>query len=192
MLFLRRARHFPCRTGRWNSDPDARRRLLLPSLLGEPIGRYRAGVCQADFVDAREVEQSIVESLGRNAIGWSVAASTDEIGCWEVLLSHPASNGLGFHTGKTDAAEAVATVLAGLVSTDELGIVAASPTLTHSDAVIGIRSLAQAFRWPNREVGAVAFLMFECGSLSEAEAAWISGFIGDGAPGRPRSPVGPL
>ena len=143
-------------------------------------------------MEAREIEQAIVESLGRNAIGWSVAASTDELGRWEVLLSHAASNGLAFDTGATDGAEAVSVVLSGLDSIDELGIVAAAPALTHPDAVIGIRSLAHAFKWTNREVGAVAFLMFECGALSEPEAAWISGFIGVAASGRPRSPIGPL
>ena len=62
-------------------------------------------------MEAREIEQAIVESLGRNAIGWSVAASTDELGRWEVLLSHAASNGLAFDTGATDGAEAVSVVL---------------------------------------------------------------------------------
>lgn len=143
-------------------------------------------------MEAAEVEQAIVESLGRNAVGWSITASINERGRWQVLLEHPASTGLVFDTAASDGFEALSFVLAGLNSNEEIAFVASAPALTHPDAVSGVRGLTQAFTWHNREVASVAFLMFECGCLSEPETAWLAGFIGGGAPGRPRSPVGPF
>jgi hypothetical protein len=75
-------------------------------------------------------------------------------------------------------------------SNDEIVIASAAPTLEHADLCLGVRTLSMAFRWHNREVGGVAFLMFEHGHLTESETAWLAGFVGLDAPATDVSPLG--
>jgi hypothetical protein len=135
------------------------------------------------------VKERIIESLGSRLDGWSVEASADPVAGWNITLSHPASAGLIIETGTTVEADAVETSVRVLTMSRELEIARAAPDLVHSDLVVGLRTVASAFRWDCREVAAVAFLMSEHGHLTLDETSWLSGFEGIGAPMQPSSPL---
>ena len=141
-------------------------------------------------MDGSNIEREIAASLGHRAIGWQISASVDEHGSWVVSLAHSASHGLVIETGQAEAAEATQRVIEVLTSIEEIETASAAPVLEHPDLILDIRGLAEGFRWDHREVGSLAFLMFEHGHITEVEAAWLAGYIGLGAPRQPVSPVG--
>jgi len=136
------------------------------------------------------IRGEVISWLGDRADRWTADASIDARGCWVVQLEHPASAGLTVETGAADEAEAARVAIRILTSNDEIEIAAASPTFDHPDLCLGVRALSSAFRWHNREVRGVSFLMFEYGHLSEPETAWLEGFIGTDAPASHVSPLG--
>jgi hypothetical protein len=107
-----------------------------------------------------------------------------------VSLTHPASAGLIIPTGSDSVAEAIEIAGRVLSASTEIDIASAAPALEHAELLLGLRTVATMFGWGNREVGAVAFLMFENGHLTLDETAWLAGYEGVGAPMRPHSPVG--
>lgn len=136
------------------------------------------------------VETRIIESLGPCLNGWTVAASIDSEMGWVIALTHPASAGLIVETGTAVEVDAVETGRRVLAASKEIDIACAAPVLQHAELIMDLRAVASAFGWDSREVGAVAFLMFEHGYLTLDETAWLSGYEGVGAPMQPRSPLG--
>ena len=136
------------------------------------------------------VDASIIKWLGPRLDRWSVDASVDPQTGWVIALTHPASAGLMIQTGTTDEAVAVETGRRVLAANAEIDIASAAPVLEHPDLILGLRTVATMFGWESREVGAVAFVMFENGHLTLDETAWLAGFEGVGAPMQPRSPIG--
>ena len=136
------------------------------------------------------ISSEIISWLGDRADRWTVVASTDDQGGWVVQLEHPASTGLGLETGATDEVDAARIAIRMLASSDEIAIAWTSPTLEHAELCLGVRTLATMFRWHNREVRGVTFLMFEHGHLTERETAWLAGFVGRDAPAAYLSPYG--
>jgi hypothetical protein len=142
-------------------------------------------------MDARNVANRIKEALGPRRDRWHVEVSSDAVGRWVIALSHPASAGLMVETQATDDDGAVAAGIRMLASAStEIEVATAAPELEHADLISGLRTISQMFKWDNREVGAIAFLMFEHGHLNQDETAWLSGYQGIGAPMAPRSPIG--
>ena len=141
------------------------------------------------------VAAEIIESLGPRLDRWSVEATRDQFGQWEVALTHPASSGIRLLTSTSDAAEAVAKATATLASpasfNHEIDIASAAPELEHPDLIAGLRTIAFAFKWDSREVRSVSFLMFEHRHLTHDETAWLAGYEGVDAPMTARSPLGP-
>jgi hypothetical protein len=146
-------------------------------------------------VDHSTIAAKVIESLGPRLDRWSVEATRDRFGQWEVALTHPASSGIRFLTSTSDEAEAVAKVAASLATSPtfdrEIAIACAAPDLEHPDLVSGLRTISFSFGWDCRQVRAVAFLMFEHGHLTHDETAWLAGFEGTDAPMEAVSPLGP-
>ena len=141
-------------------------------------------------MESTSIPSKIISWLGDRADRWTVVASIDDQGCWVVQLEHPASAGLGLETGAADEADAAPIAIRMLESNGEIAIASASPRLEHADLCLGVRTLAMAFQWHNREVAGVTFLMFEHGHLTERETAWLAGFVGHDAPSAHLSPLG--
>lgn len=135
------------------------------------------------------VETRIIELLGPRLDGWAVNASLDMQTGWVIALTHPASAGLIIETGTAIEADAVETGLRVLAVSKEIDIASAAPVLEHADLIMGLRTVATVFGWDTREVGAVAFLMFEHSHLTLSETVWLAGYEGVGAPMVPRNPL---
>ena len=136
------------------------------------------------------VETQLATWLSANSVGWTVVASRDRRGAWLVSLDHPASAGLRIETGATDALEATRIAMKCIKAADEITTASAAPALEHRDLVMEVRTIAQVFDWHTDEIRAVAFMLFSHGHISRGEAAWMSGFLGHGAPRHPVDPVG--
>ena len=140
-------------------------------------------------VTPTDVEIGIRESLRSRDDRWSVNASLAPDG-WKISLTHPASAGLIIETGTVVEHDAVEIARRVIASSTEIDIASAAPALEHLDLLLGLRTVAKAFGWQSREVGAVAFLLFENGLLTLDETAWLAGYEGIEAPMRPQSPHG--
>ncbi len=141
-------------------------------------------------MESKLIPIEIERWLGDLGQGWTISASTAADGSWTVQLAHPASSGKVLETGAASEVEALKIAKRWLKSDDEIRIVAAAPLLAHPDLCSGVRTLTQAFDWHNREVRGVVFLMYEHGHLTESEAAWLAGYMGESAPGQAASPLG--
>jgi len=155
------------------------------------ISAVRAGsLWNDDLVESALIPSGIRASLGDLADDWIITASTSSDGSWIVKLDHPASAGKVLETGASAELDALQVAQRWLADDDEIRIVAAAPPLIHADLCLGVRTLTMVFSWHNREVRGVTFLMHEHGHLTERETAWLAGYVGEGAPGKPASPLG--
>lgn len=136
-----------------------------------------------------EVAVQIEEMLGPRLDRWAIEPTTNDRGEWEISLTHPASAGIVILTGRTNPAAAITTASESLNTMTEIDVASAAPSLKHTNLIAGLRTITKAFNWSTQEVRAVAFLLFEFDHLTEDEAAWLSGFEGDGAPMNPVSPI---
>ncbi len=97
-------------------------------------------------------------------------------------LSHPRSPGVRTTIEKPGSAdESIRLALTQESVRDEVALVDASPD--EPEAVLGFRALVGANRWTNHEVISLATLLaVDLATISRPLGAWMSGFLGTGAP----------
>lgn len=131
---------------------------------------------------ATEIESAVRAALPAAAAPWKVTADRLDDDTWVVELTHEASNGLVFETGKINASDAAAIVVAWVDDSREVQRVARAPKLTHAATIAGVRTLVQMFGWSRTEVRAVVGLLTELQALSADEAEWFRSSFGQDRP----------
>ncbi|WP_052668107.1 hypothetical protein [Nitriliruptor alkaliphilus] len=140
-------------------------------------------------------EQTFIKALEQRAQqlvpAWKVEVRSEPTAtAATVSLTHPASHGLLLDvSGDAAKPDPLTWMQNALAENPELMVVAAAPALAHRQLVLGVRSLIAAFEWHNREVRALAFVLWEVGALTEQEAAWLAGYCGSEASMTPVSPM---
>lgn len=111
-----------------------------------------------------------------------------------VLVQHPASHGLQLELadnreGNQEQSQQM-SVLNSLAQNSEIEICSRAPALAHVDLLLGLRTVINVHHLDNSTCRSLAFLMYEHGQITEPEAAWVAGFLGQDPPMRPQSPLG--
>ena len=138
--------------------------------------------CRVSVDPATEIESAVRAALPAAAAPWKVTAERLDDDTWAVELTHEASNGLVFETGKINASDAAAIVVAWVDDNREVQRVARAPKLTHAATIAGVRTLVQGFGWSRTEVRAVVGLLTELQALSAGEAEWFRSSFGEDRP----------
>jgi hypothetical protein len=136
-----------------------------------------------------EVKRIVDDWLAAHASGWS-AHVEDQLAGRAVSLHHEASHGLVFDWNESGDDDPTDWILRALSNSAEVSIASAAPPLAHRDFVLGLRTLATVHSWDSRQMRSIASLLCEFGHLTDAETAWLAGWVGADAPKRvidPRS-----
>lgn len=132
-----------------------------------------------------QATQDVCEQLLPN---WTVSVTWAEADAESVsvTLSHPASHGIVFAFKPEDEKAIPAQVQRWVTALrSELDRFEAAPPLTNQTLVLGLQTLTKYFSWTSRQLDIVASVLLDAEVFSEAEVAWLAGYIAEDAPYQP-------
>lgn len=121
-----------------------------------------------------DLEPEELKALVRSVLGpatrWTIRLEERDSGR-QLIAEHPASHGLVLEW--SDLEVTTERAARRFLQSEEFALADSAPELVNAEAVMAVRSFADAFGWSTVEVRSVAALLRSIGAITDDEFAWL-------------------